>query len=133
MSTLNRFNFMLNKGLSMCGKLGVVILLSVLGFACSSQGEKPTNLLVQAEKKLSVAKSHNAEEYAPLAYNEANELIEESRSDMEEGDFYSAERHLNLSIAKSDFAIAKSKADSTEKTANEISQDLMNLQRESMK
>ncbi len=113
-------------------RMTMVLLMSMYFVACSSSGVKPTTLLEQSEKNISVAKSHDAGKYAPLALKNSEEYLAKAKTDIKEEEFRKARRNLELSLAKSDYAIAKAKAENSQKTANEISQGLLDLQRESL-
>ena len=113
-------------------RTSLVVMLGFLAVACSTHGSKPTTLLTQAEQKVQSAKSHDAEEHAPLALEKAKEHLSKAKDQISEEEYDEASRDLELAIAYSDYAVMKSDADQKEKAANEISQGLMNLQRETL-
>lgn len=101
--------------------------------ACTTSGTKPVGMMAKVEEGIAAAKSNEAEEYAPLALQKANEYFSNAKQDIEDGDYDEANKDLELALAYSDFATVKSQAEQKEKAANEVSQGLMDLQRETLK
>lgn len=113
-------------------KVAALAVLSTMCLACVSNGNPPTTLMTQAQERVTVAKSHGAQEYAPVALENAQDYINKAKQNVEDGDYEKAQQHLQIAMAKSDYAIIKSDAEKTEKSANQISEDLMTLQREAL-
>ncbi|VUD58899.1 hypothetical protein TDB9533_02539 [Thalassocella blandensis] len=119
--------------LSHVAKISVLAAASFAAVACTTHGTKPTGMLAKVEESIAAANSNEAKEYAPLALQKASDHFDNAKREIEDSDYDEATRDLELALAYADFATVKAQAEQKEKAANEVSQGLMDLQRETLK
>jgi len=73
----------------------IILFLSTLVFIQSCATNPPVQEMSNARQALSAAREANAERYAEEHFKKAQELLEEARSNIENGDYYTA-RYLAL-------------------------------------
>lgn len=108
----------------------LVLAFCVFAMGCSVNGERPAGLLTEVESKVRQAQAMEAEDYAPLAMKEANRNLAEARNMIDEGEFASAKKSLQLALVDAEYALAKTEERQKKQAANEIQEGLNTLQRE---
>jgi len=73
----------------------IVLLFSAFMFISSCATNPPVQEMSNARQALNAARDAKAEQFAKTQYNKAKELLEEARSNLESGDYYTA-RYLAL-------------------------------------
>ena len=104
----------------------MIALLSVFS-GCASGPEKPSDLLTQVTANIGQAKDAGAEEFAPVAFRDANKHMNKAKDAIEDKEYLDARRLLEKSLADADFALAKTNAEKAQNAANQIQQNLESL------
>ena len=68
----------------------ITILCSTMLFIVSCTANPPVQEMSDARQALNAARDAQAEHYAENKYKKAKELLEEARSNLEKGDYYTA-------------------------------------------
>lgn len=102
-----------------------------LATACASNGTAPTSLVAEAEKSIEIAKSSHTTNKS-LALDNASDNLVKAKSAIEKEKYNEARELLKVSIAESEYAIAKADADKSVNAANQIEKSLQQLKKESM-
>ena len=111
-------------------KLSMVAITSLLLFACVSGAQKPTDLLATTEADIEIARSHDAEEYAPLALNRAKQYMQEAQRLISQKHYEQARMILEKAAIEAELATVKIQADKSSQAALAIQRDLQLLENE---
>lgn len=110
------------KNMKMHASVLLVMTIVVLSGCASIQ--PPKKLSVQADTLIKQAKVIGAEEHAPVILRDANLNFEEGQMAMNQGEYRKAKRALERAVVDAEFAVAKTGAAKSKKSAKEISESL---------
>lgn len=110
--------------------IACALILAGIG-GCATSGPPPEQELAQAEQKVAAARQSNASEFAALELRTAEDKLEQARAAMDEEDYVTARRLAEAALADAQVAESKARSQSTVNAAEELSQSIETLRRES--
>lgn len=105
--------------------------LCLAGLAACTAVEPPNSLATQARESVQRAEGLGADEGAPLALREANQLLNQAQTAMENEEYEEAQLLLEKSLINSELAITRTNSQRSQRAAEQIEQSLDALRSES--
>lgn len=110
--------------------IACALILAGIG-GCATSAPPPEQELAQAEQKVAAARQSNASEFAALELRTAEDKLKQARAAMDEEDYVTARRLAEAALVDAQVAESKAHSQSTMNAAQELSQSIESLRRES--